>query len=95
MKPTLPGTSLVVQWLKLHSANGGGPGQGTRTHIPQLRVPHASAKTWHTILSFLSSPSHLSVSFPPRRHPQLLAATNPLSISTRSGSLISVESHSM
>jgi len=33
---------LVVQWLRLHAPNGGGPslipGQGTRSHIPQLRV---------------------------------------------------------
>ena len=36
------GTSLVVQWLRLHAPNAGGsgsiPGQGARTHIPQLRV---------------------------------------------------------
>ena len=36
------GTSLVVQWLRLcaPSARGPGsiPGQGTRSHIPQLRV---------------------------------------------------------
>ena len=54
------GTSLVVQWLSLHTPNAGGrgsiPGQGTRSHIPQLRVcmpqleiPHAATKrsrTW-------------------------------------------------
>ena len=37
-----PGTSLVVQWLRLHTPNAGGsgliPGQGTRSHMPQLRV---------------------------------------------------------
>ena len=37
------GTSLVVQWLRLHAPNarslGSIPGQGTRSHMPQLRVP--------------------------------------------------------
>ena len=36
------GTSLGVQWLRLHSPNarvpGSIPGQGTRPHMPQLRV---------------------------------------------------------
>ena len=36
------GTSVVVQWLGLHALNAGGlgsiPGQGTRSHILQLRV---------------------------------------------------------
>ena len=39
---TDPGTSLVVQWLRLHAPNAEGPGsipgQGTRSHILQLRV---------------------------------------------------------
>ena len=50
-------TSLVVQWLRLHPHNAGAlgssPGQGTRSHMPQLRVhmpqlkiPHAATKTW-------------------------------------------------
>ena len=44
------GTSLVVQWLRLHTHNAGGlgpiPGQGTRScmlqlraHMPQLKDP--------------------------------------------------------
>ena len=37
-----PETSLVVQWLRLHTPNAGGlgliPGWGTRSHMPQLRV---------------------------------------------------------
>ena len=48
--------SLVVQWLRLSGSNAGGPGlisgQGTRSHIPQLRVlilqlkiPQATTKT--------------------------------------------------
>ena len=36
------GTSLVVQWLRLHASNPGGPGlipgQGTRPHMLQLRA---------------------------------------------------------
>ncbi|TEA33101.1 hypothetical protein DBR06_SOUSAS18610013, partial [Sousa chinensis] len=47
--------SLVVQWLRLHTPNAGGPGsisgQGTRSHMLQLRVrmlqlkiPHATTK---------------------------------------------------
>ena len=50
------GTSLVVQWLRLCAPNAGGlgsiPGQGTRSHMPQLRArmpqlktPHAATKT--------------------------------------------------
>ena len=35
-------TSLVIQWLRLRTANAGGlgsiPGQGTRSHMLQLRV---------------------------------------------------------
>ena len=38
-------TSLVVQWLRLHAPNAGGPGsipgQGTRSHI------HATTKSLH------------------------------------------------
>ena len=48
-----PGTSLVVQWLRLHTPNAGDPGsipgQGTRCrmpqlsiHMPQVKVPHAT-----------------------------------------------------
>ena len=42
------GTSLVVQWLRLHTPNAGGlgsiPGQGTRAHMPQLSVPMRQLK---------------------------------------------------
>ena len=38
---SLGGTSLVVQWLRLHTPNARGsspiPGQGTRSRMPQLR----------------------------------------------------------
>ena len=37
------GTSLVVHWLRLRALNTGGlnqiPGQGTRSHTPQLKDP--------------------------------------------------------
>ena len=46
------GTSLVVQWLRLRALNAGGPGsipgQGTRSHMPQLKIPHATVKIPHT-----------------------------------------------
>ena len=41
-------TCLVVQGLRLHSPNSGGPGlipgQGTRSHTLQLKVLHAATK---------------------------------------------------
>ena len=48
------GTSLVVQYLRLHAPNAGGlgliPGQGTRCCMLQLEIPHATTKiensTW-------------------------------------------------
>ena len=44
------GTFLVVQGPKLHAPNAGGPGstpsQGTRSHMPPLKGPHAITKTW-------------------------------------------------
>ena len=45
-------TSLVVQWLKLHTPNAGGPGlipgQETTSHTLQLKMPHATTKTQHS-----------------------------------------------
>ena len=52
------GTSRVTQWLRLRTPNAGDPGsipgQGTRSHMPQLRVcmlqlktPHAASKRSH------------------------------------------------
>ena len=42
------GTSLVVQWVRVRAPDAGGPGsipgQGTRSHMPQLRSPHATTK---------------------------------------------------
>ena len=44
------GTSLVAQWPRPHAPNAGGsgsiPGQGTRSHMQQLKKPHATTKTW-------------------------------------------------
>ena len=48
------GTSLTVQWLKLHAPNAGGPGsipgQETRSDMLQrrLKIPCAITKTWHS-----------------------------------------------
>ena len=43
------GTSLEVQWLRLHVTNPGFPGsilgQRTRSHMPQLKDPNAATKT--------------------------------------------------
>ena len=45
------GTSLVVQWLRLNSVNSGAPsaipGQGTRSHMLQLRVQMPKLKDPH------------------------------------------------
>ena len=42
------GTSLVVQWLRLHAPHAGGtgsiPAQGPRSHMPQLKSPHAATQ---------------------------------------------------
>ena len=47
-----PGISLVVQRLRLWAPNVGGlasiPGQETRCHIPQWKIPHAATKTRHS-----------------------------------------------
>ena len=43
---------MVVQWLRLLAPSAGGPGsipgQGTGSHMPQLKVPHAATKTQHS-----------------------------------------------
>ena len=43
------GTSLGIQWLRLYAPNAGGLGlitvQGTRSHMPQLEILSAAAKT--------------------------------------------------
>ena len=42
----------MVQGLRLHDPNAGGlnsiPGQGTRLHMPQLKIPRAETKTQHS-----------------------------------------------
>ena len=42
------GTFLVVQWLRLYAPSAWGPGsipgQGTRSHMPQLKILHAATK---------------------------------------------------
>ena len=51
------GTSLVVQWVRLHAPNAGGPGSipgwGARSHVhaatksshATTKIPHAKTKT--------------------------------------------------
>ena len=43
-------TSLVAQYLRIHAPNAGVadviPGWGTRSHVPQLKIPHVATKTW-------------------------------------------------
>jgi len=52
------GISLAIQWLRLHPPNAEGPGsipgQGTgshmlqlRAHMTQLKIPNVATKTWH------------------------------------------------
>ena len=46
------GTSLVVQWPRFCTPNTGVtglfPDQGTRSHIPQLKILHTATKSWHS-----------------------------------------------
>ena len=46
------GTSLVVQWPIFCTSNTGVtgliPDQGTRSHIPQLKILHTAIKNWHS-----------------------------------------------
>lgn len=46
------GTSLVVQWLRLCAPSAGDPGlipgQGSRFHMPQLKIPNIATKTPHS-----------------------------------------------
>ena len=42
------GASLVVQWLRLQALSAGSiPGQGSRSHVLQLKIPHATRKMPH------------------------------------------------
>ena len=45
------GTPLVIQWLRLRAPNAGGPGsisgQGTRSHVLQLRARMLQLKILH------------------------------------------------
>ena len=49
----LPGTSLAVQWRRLHTPNAGSlgliPGQGTRSHMPQLRAKHSQINIYFNL----------------------------------------------
>ena len=45
----------MVWWLRFRAPSAGSPGsipgQGTRSRMPQLRLPHAETKTWHSQLN--------------------------------------------
>ena len=45
-------TSLMTQWLRLCILNAGGPGsvpgQGTRSHMPQLKILQATTETCYS-----------------------------------------------
>jgi len=71
--------SLVIQWLRFHTPNAGGlcsiPGQGTKSHMPQLKIPQVAPKTWCSKInkyffnftkgqSTLSSQNHFWISQP-------------------------------
>ena len=48
-KENLPGTSLVVEWVRLRAPNAGNgdsiPGQGTRLHMhATIKSPHAATE---------------------------------------------------
>ena len=46
------GSSLVIFWLRFWAPFTGGlgriPGQGTRSHMPQLKILYVTTKTWHS-----------------------------------------------
>ena len=46
----ISGTSLVVQWLRLHAPNAGGPGSipGQGTKIPQLSLRATTTELAHS-----------------------------------------------
>ena len=60
----------MVQWLRLRVQNAGGLGsiahQGTRSHMPQLKIPHAVTKAWHSQINkyiFLKNPPALPLTW--------------------------------
>ena len=48
LKTMDPGTSLVVQWPRIHTSNAGGmgsvPGRGAESYMPQLKNLYAATK---------------------------------------------------
>ena len=59
-------TSLVLQWLKLYAPDPGDmgsiPSQGTRSHMPQLKVPCAATKTWRSQINIKTTTTNYSLS---------------------------------
>ena len=68
-------TSVVVQWLRLHTPNAGVlssiPSQGTRTHMLQLKIPHATTKIQHSKTNKRKKEKNLCKSRPPQFKPML------------------------
>ena len=60
---TVPGISLVVQWLRLCVPNAGVlgsiPGQGTRSHMLKLKIPNAKTKTEYLCVAAKTQHSQL------------------------------------
>ncbi|XP_070310792.1 EEF1A lysine methyltransferase 3 isoform X2 [Odocoileus virginianus] len=64
VKCSSQGTSLVVQWLRLGAPNAGGlgsiPDQGTRSHMPKLRVRRSQLKNLN-VATKMEEPAMLQV----------------------------------
>ena len=52
----------MVQWLRLCAPNAGGqgsiPGQGTRSHVSQLKILHATVETQCSQINQLKAHTH-------------------------------------
>ena len=67
---------LVIQWLRLHAPKaqdpGSIPGHGTRSHMPQLKIPCATTKTWHKqINTFFKKKEKYNIEINSRRNVKL------------------------
>ena len=65
MRNDAHGTSLVVQWLRLHAPNAGSlgsiPGWGTRSRMPPAtKSSHAATKSLHAATKRSSMPQQRS-----------------------------------
>ena len=57
---------MVIQWLRLRAPNAGGqvliPDEGTTSHIPQLKIPHATTETWSSQINIFKNCQFLNTS---------------------------------